>query len=220
MNWLGSISISCIEGVHCERRPKHRKGLPVPAQEPVLSGRRKGLLPTAVALDQGDHIPRHCASYVHLHQFRGNSAKHHESHNFLPAAKLFKVWGLTCHAVGGVGEICQLAVGAILQLSCASSARRKTSFLPQRMRVGTCTCGSANFGAYQKNARYQLTIAVMAPQMRPCFGVTREIFGCERARTAAEDERALRVRDQTPSDQRWTGSSKSPSRCRRGPAGY
>src|SRR6478736_42115 len=62
------------------------------------------------------------------------------------------------------GKYVSLPSAQYCKLSCASSARRATSFLPQRMRVGTCTCGLPNFGAYQKNARYQLIIAVMAPE--------------------------------------------------------
>ena len=45
-------------------------------------------------------------------------------------------------------------------------------------------------GAYQKK-HDTVNHRSHGSRMRPCFGVAREIFSCEGARTAAEDERAL-----------------------------
>jgi N-acetylmuramoyl-L-alanine amidase len=77
----------------------------------------------------------------------------------------FTRWGSSCCSQWvALGKYVSLPSVQYCKLSSASSATRAASFLPQRIWVGTRTCGSANFGVNQNNARYQLSIAVMAPE--------------------------------------------------------
>ena len=87
--------------------------------------------------------------------------------------------------VGGVGEVCQLAVGAILQALLRLFGEEENVLLTPENVGGHTHLRIGELWREPKERTIPINHRSHGSRMRPCFGVAREIFGFERARTAA-----------------------------------
>jgi hypothetical protein len=83
---------------------------------------------------------------------------------------------LVVQPVGGVGEVCQLALGAILQALLRLFGEEESIFLtPENVR-GHTHLGIGELRREPKECTIPIKHRSHGSRMRPCFGVAREIF--------------------------------------------